>query len=317
MKLLTCLLNWRTADMTLAALEAVLPQLESVGDARVCVVDNDSSDGSFEAIVEAVAARGWGDRVDVVQSGYNGGFGYGNNVALRRGLLASDRPDYFYLLNSDAVPDEGAVAALLHYMDANPHVGIAGSSIRGFDGERQRSTFRFPTMWSEIDRTARLGVLTKILEDRVVTMPMPLRSTTSVDWVAGASMMLRRSMLEQIGLFDEAFFLYYEETDLCLRARRAGWQVGYVRESSVAHIGGASTGVHSHTVAQKPMPAYVFASRRHYFLKNHGRAALWAANAAHLVAGATFRVRRRLQAKSDPERPREWVDGVLYNFKNP
>lgn len=317
MKLLACLLNWRTADMTLRALETLVGEVRGIPGARVCVVDNDSGDGSYEKIRDVVSTRGWGDLVEVVQSGHNGGFGYGNNVALRRGLLAEDKPDYFYLLNSDAFPDPGALDALLRYMDANPRVGLCGSTVRGLDGEPQRSAFRFPSLWSEIDRTAKLGVLSRILEDKIVNMPIPLRTTTNVDWVAGASMMIRRQTLEEIGLFDERFFLYYEETDLCLRARRAGWLIGYVRESSVAHVGGASTGVQSHTVVQKPMPTYVFDSRRHYFLKNHGRPGLWAANAAHAIAGASFRLRRRVQGKPDPERPREWIDCVLYNLKNP
>jgi N-acetylglucosaminyl-diphospho-decaprenol L-rhamnosyltransferase len=129
--------------------------------------------------------------------------------------------------------------------------------------------------------------------------------------------MIRREVLEQIGFFDETYFLYYEETDLCLRAQRAGWKIMYLPTASVAHIGGASTGVTSQKVVPKPMPKYVFESRRHYFLKNFGRPTLWAANLAYAVAGATFRVRRALQGKEDPERPHEYTDWVLFNLKNP
>ena len=316
MKLLACLLNWRTADMTIRALEKLVVELRHIPRSRACVVDNDSGDGSFEKIRDAVEDRGWSGLVDVVQSGHNGGFGYGNNVALRRGMFAKDKPDYFYLLNSDAFVGDGAVRALVRHLDEERAVGIAGSHIHGLDGTPQRSCFRFPTVLGEIDRAARFSALHWLLGDKAIIMPIPSR-TTHVDWVAGASMMIRREVLEQVGLFDETFFLYYEETDLCLRTQRAGWRISYVRESAVAHIGGASTGVQSHTVVQKRMPEYVFASRRHYFLKNHGRPVLWAANVAHFVAGATFRARRRLQNKPDPERPREWVDGVVYNLRHP
>jgi N-acetylglucosaminyl-diphospho-decaprenol L-rhamnosyltransferase len=319
MKLLTCLLNWRTADMTLRALEKVLVELRTIpGGARVCVVDNDSQDGSFEKIAAAVKERGWDDVVDVVASGRNGGFGFGNNVAFRRGLGATGdaRPDFFYLLNSDAFPDPGALTALLDHFEHNPRTGLAGSYIHGLDGHAQESSFHFPTPLGEMERTAHLGVLATVLKDKRIVMPVPA-ATTLVDWVAGASLMIRREVLEQVGLFDETFFLYYEETDLCLRAKRAGWNCAYVRESSVAHIGGASTGVQSHTRVQKRMPKYVFESRRHYFLKNHGRAFLWAANAGMFLGGASFRVRRALQKKPDPERPREWLDGVLFNVMHP
>jgi hypothetical protein len=316
-KLLVSLLNWRTADLTVRALDAVVPELRALGDSKVCVVDNDSQDGSLEKLQDAVKAKGYGDVAEVVSSGRNGGFGFGNNVALRRGLDADDKPAYFFLLNSDAFVDEGALRALYDYMEAHPRVGFAGSLIHGLDGELQESCFRFPTPWSEVERNARFGVVTALLRDRMTSLGVPATTTTDVDWVAGAAVMIRREALEQVGIFDETYFLYYEETDLCLRAKRAGWEVAWVRESSVAHIAGASTGVTSHKVVQKPMPKYVFESRRHYFLKNHGRVALWGANLAHLVAGASFRARRRLQGKSDPERPREWLDQVLFNLKHP
>lgn len=316
MKLLACLLNWRTAEMTKKALDLLVSELRGLGEARACVVDNDSQDGSFEALSAHVAERGYGDVVEVVASGYNGGFGFGNNVALRRGLRAADPPEYFYLLNSDAFMRPGTLRALVEYADQHPNVGIAGSMVLDTAGEPQVSVFRFPSVASEIESSVRVGVVTTLLGAHRVPLPIPGATTTGVDWVAGASMLLRRTMLERIGLFDETFFLYYEETDLCLRAKRAGWDVAYVREGAVEHIGGASTGVASHTVIPKPMPKYVFDSRRHYFLKNHGRAVLWQANLAHLFGGAVYRLRTRL-GTADMQRPREWIDGVLYNLKHP
>jgi GT2 family glycosyltransferase len=315
-RLLTVILNWRTADLTLRALAAVLDEVRSFHASRVCVVDNDSRDGSFEKISAAVEERGFGDVVDVVQSGRNGGFGFGNNTALRRALTGRDPPDYFYLLNSDARCDEGAVATLMKYLDEHPRTGIAGSYLHSFAGVGRESCFRFPSVLGELERSARLRFVSSLLRGRATVLPMPTR-TCSVDWVAGASMMIRRSLVENIGLFDEKFFLYYEETDLCLRAKRAGFSVDYVRESSVAHIGGASTGVQTQSVPPTRLPQYVFDSRRHYFLKNHGRAALWAANLALFVGGGSFRVRRRMQNKPDPERPREWLDGVVHSVLHP
>jgi N-acetylglucosaminyl-diphospho-decaprenol L-rhamnosyltransferase len=311
-KLRVPLLNWRTAQMTVRALDALVPELRALGDARVLVVDNDSQDGSYDALVQAVNERGYGDVAEVVQSGRNGGYGFGNNVALRRGT--AEGADYLYLLNSDAFVEPGAVRALVDYLDAHPRVGIAGSAVHSLDGAPHESAFRFPSVLSELERVTRLGVLTRALQNVRVPIARPTHTTTNVDWVAGASMMIRREVLEQIGLFDERFFLYYEETDLCLRAKRAGWLVAYVCESRVAHVGGASTGVTSQRVVQKPLPRYVLESRRHYFLKNHGRSRLWAANLAHFVGGASFRVRRVVQRKPDPERPREWLDTVLFNL---
>jgi N-acetylglucosaminyl-diphospho-decaprenol L-rhamnosyltransferase len=319
MKVLCCLLNWRTADMSIDALTALVREVRKVPGSRICVVDNDSQDGSFEKLRDAVDKNGWNDVAEVVDSGYNGGFGFGNNVALRKGLAAKEHYDAFYLLNSDAFPDEGSFATLVNFMRDHPRAGIVGGRIKGLDGVPHHSAFRFPNIWSEIDRAAKLGFLTKKIADKnkTVVLPAPPDEVTEVDWVAGASMMIRREVLEQVGMFDETYFLYYEETDLCLRAQRAGWKIMYVPTASVAHIGGASTGVTSLKVVPKPMPKYVFESRRHYFLKNFGRPTLWAANLAYAVAGASFRVRRVLQGKEDPERPREYRDWVLFNLKNP
>lgn len=327
MKVLAILLNWRTADMTTRALEALVREVRSLPTARegartarhsgkIVVVDNDSQDGSFEKLSAAVKERGWGDVAEVVDSGFNGGYGFGNNVGLRRGLASKERFDAFYLLNSDAFPDQGSLGTLVDFLADDPRAGIVGSRINGLDGSGQQSCFRFPNIWNEVDRAAKLGVLSQAIADKTVVIPLP-DVVTEVDWVAGASMLIRREVLEQIGLFDETYFLYYEETDLCLRAKRAGWNVVYVPTATVKHIGGASTGVTSHKVVPKPMPKYVFESRRHYFLKNFGRPTLWAANAAYAVAGATFRVRRLVQRKPDPDRPREYIDWVLFNLKNP
>jgi hypothetical protein len=124
-------------------------------------------------------------------------------------------------------------------------------------------------------------------------------------------MMFRREMLEQVGLFDETFFLYFEETDLCRRAALAGWPTWYVVESRVAHVGHGSTGLKDKS---RPMPTYWFDSRRHFFVKNYGRAYTWAANALHATGLATFKVRSRLQRKDDPDPARFLRDFVRYNF---
>jgi hypothetical protein len=303
--------------MALGALEALHREVSAIPGARITVVDNDSQDGSFELLRDAVVARTWQGVVEVLQSGHNGGYGFGNNVALRRALHAAEKPELLYLLNSDATPDPGCLTRLVHYMDEHPRVGIAGSLLHFPDGEEQQSVFRFPSLLSETDRALRLGMVTSLLSEHILPMPLPAANSDDVDWVAGASMVLRRSTLEQIGLFDEEFFLYFEETDLCLRAQRAGWKVAFVREASAAHVAGASTGVATHRVSLARMPQYWFDSRRHYFLKNHGRRVLWAANAIDAVGGATFRLRRRVQGKPDPDRPRQWLDGVLYNLRHP
>lgn len=261
--ILTVLLNYRTADMTLQALELAVAETADI-QGSITVVDNHSCDGSFEKIRDAVAAKGW-DRVRVVASGHNGGFGAGNNIAIRMGLPDGSAPDFVYLLNSDAFPEPGSMRLLLDDMLAHPQCGFAGGYTFGEDGSYDNTAFRFPTILGEFEAAANTGPISFLLRRYAVPIPEPTHSM-EVDWLAGASLLIRRQVLDQIGLFDERYFLYFEETDLCLRARRSGWIARYVKESRIMHIGSVSTGMKT----WKRMPGYWFDSRMWYFIKNHG-----------------------------------------------
>jgi GT2 family glycosyltransferase len=218
MKLLAVIVNYKTPQMTLEALTALVRELGTIPGSRGIVVDNDSTDGSYEKILEAVESRGWSNLIEVVRSDKNGGYGYGNNFGIRRGLAASDPPDYVYLLNSDAFPDPGSVRVLVDFLDTHPAVGIAGSYIHGPDGTPHETAFRFPTWVSELEQPLGIGAVSRVLNRWVLALPIP-KQAQQVDWLAGASMMIRRRVLEEVGLFDEAFFLYFEETDFCRLSR--------------------------------------------------------------------------------------------------
>jgi len=279
---LCVILNWRTADMTRRAAESALVAMDGI-DGAITIVDNDSQDGSFEALQAAFDGH---PRVRVIPSGRNGGYGSGNNVGIRAGLPDGSAPDYVYILNSDAFPSRDAIIVLRDYLDANAGVGFAGSLIHGEDGSPHTTAFRFPSALGELEGAAQTGPVTRLLRRHVVAPPLPT-STQAVDWLAGASVMMRRTVLDQIGLFDETFFLYYEETDLCRRAAGAGWPTVYVVESRIMHIGSVSTGMKD----WQRVPDYWFRSRRHYFEKNHGRAYALLATAAHLTGIAIFSLR--------------------------
>jgi len=315
MRILAIVVNYRTAHMTLDAVRSLLSALEDMPGAEVIIVDNDSQDGSFELMSQV--ARTFGEvattPVRVVESGRNGGFAYGVNVGVRHGLASTSPPDFFYLLNSDAFPDPSAVRELRLLFDHEPRAGIAGSYIYGNDGQPHQTAFRFPSPVSELERALRLGVASRILDRWRVPLPVPERDR-QVDWVAGASMMIRREVFEDIGLFDETFFLYFEETDFCLRARAHGWLTYYVRGSAVAHIGGASTGIKDGRSSRR-MPAYWFDSRRHYFRKNHGEAYLALSDLLFLLGFSFWRLRRKVQNKPDEDPPYLLGDFLRHSLK--
>ncbi len=307
-KLASIVLNWRTAGMTLDAVRAAVKAMEPIaGGWHIYVVDNDSQDGSEETLRAAIAAEqasgtaGY-EHVEVIQSGRNGGFGAGNNVGIRAALARSDRPEYVYILNSDAFPAPDAIGKLVTALDARPRCGVAGSYIHGVDGEPHVTAFRFPSIQSELEEALALGVVTRLLERWVVPMGIP-DGTLEVDWLAGASMMMRVEMLEEVGVFDETFFLYFEETDLCRRAANAGWKTLYVRDSNCAHVGSASTGMKKWT----RIPGYWLDSRRHYFTKNHGAKYFAAATALRLVGETAYGLRRVVQTSKPARGPEGFV----------
>lgn len=299
-QVLTIILNWRTPDMTLQAAEAALLALEGI-EGALTIVDNDSGDGSFARLSAEVAARGWDQgpqKVRVLQSGHNGGFGAGNNFGIRAGLPGGARPDYVYVLNSDAFPAPDAIRSLLDHLQSHPKTGFVGSYIHGTDGVPHQTAFRFPSIAAEFESQVRLGLVTRLLRRWVVALDIP-DQVTRVDWLAGASLMMRQSVLDQIGLFDETFFLYFEETDLCRRVARAGWHTDYVPGSRVAHIGSASTGMKT----WKRIPGFWLDSRLHYLVKNHGRIYAGAATLALLAGGVLWRARLLIHAKDRGDPP--------------
>lgn len=292
---LTVILNWRTAEMTLRSVAAARQAMEGLAGA-ITVVDNASGDGSFETM--AAATQGM-DRVRVVQSGHNGGFGAGNNFGIRLGLPDASRPDFVYILNSDAFPAKDAIARLLAYLQAHPKVGLAGSHIHGPDGEDHSTCFRFPSIASEFEGAARTGPISRLLAHRAVPLGVPAASGP-VDWLAGASLMIRDEVIQSVGLFDEGFFLYFEETDLCRRAREAGWATHFVRESRVEHIGSVSTGMKEWA----RVPGYWFDSRWRYFTKAGGRGYAVMATAAQVAGGVILRTRRLIRPSINAGPPR-------------
>ncbi|MEP1766207.1 MAG: glycosyltransferase family 2 protein [Sulfitobacter sp.] len=309
---LCILLNYKTPAMTLRAAEAALADLHGLGGELV-IVDNASGDGSYEMISAEVASRGWGMEglVRVVASPVNGGFGAGNNIGLAMMLSHGARPDYYYILNSDAFPDAGCTGALMAQLEGDPNAGIACSHVRGEDHVVHTTAFRFPTIASEFVGAARLRAFERLMPDALVPLPQP-EATCQVDWSAGASMMLRAEMLDAIGTFDETFFLYFEETDLCLRAARAGWTCWYVPDSRVVHIGSVSTGMKT----KRRMPSYWYDSRRHYFTKNHGRTYAVAALIAHLAGGVLHRL-RALLGRKPPQDPAWFLTDMVTHSTTP
>jgi N-acetylglucosaminyl-diphospho-decaprenol L-rhamnosyltransferase len=261
------IVTYKSAALTVESLRSVAAERSAPGfNIRAIVVDNAS--GDTPSIAEAIDSNGWRSWVTLVTAAKNGGFAYGNNLGVARAY--EDRvPSYIYLLNPDAQVRPGAIGSLVRFLEAHPEVGIAGGSFENLDGSDWPIAFHFPSLMSEMLHGMELGFLMRSFKRWVVAQQMT-KASQPIDWICGASMLIRPAVLQSIGGMDENYFLYFEETDFCYRAKKAGFATWYVPESRVMHIMGQSTMVTDPTSAPKRLPSYWFESRRRYFAMTYG-----------------------------------------------
>ncbi len=304
--------NYKTPDLTNRCIDAVLKDAQALPPFRMFVVDNNSWDGSPEVIGQHIDARDAGDRVELLVAPVNGGYAYGNNVALRAIRERGLDPAYIWFLNPDTEVELGAGKALIDFLDAHPQAGMAGSGLIDADGTPQISAFRFHAPLNEFLEYMQLGILDRLFSDYQVTMPIasvPHRA----DWVTGASFMITSRCLDSVGLMDEGYFLYYEDVDYGFAAARAGWEVWTVPQSRVFHVCGAATGVLDFNLKQPRRPDYWFESRRRFFLKNYGKTTLLLADIALLTGFSLWRLRRLVQRKPDLDSPGFLADAFRHS----
>ncbi|PTD26110.1 glycosyltransferase family 2 protein [Sphingomonas fennica] len=283
------IVNYRTPDLALRCVETLAAERVALPGLEVVVADGGSGDGSAEKLAAGLADprfQGWARLLPLP---INGGFGWANNQAMLRLLQQDDPPDYIHLLNPDTEIAPGAVALLAQWLAAHPRHAAVGSQLFRPDGATVGSAFRFPSIGREFLR----GSATPALGRAFGIRPTLVEDAGDPDWVTGASVMLRAEALREVGLFDDGFFLYFEEVELMRRLRAAGWGVAHEPQSRVFHVGGAATGVNVANVARRP--AYWFNSRRRYFVRTGGTATLVAATLAWMAGRALWKLREALR----------------------
>lgn len=267
MEIVVVIVSYRSATLTIEGIRALEPERANPSfRLRVAVVDNDS--GDYPAIAAAIASNGWATWVSLIASPRNGGFAFGNNIGIGH-AWAEGPSDYVYLLNPDAQVRPGAIETLVTFLEENREAGIAGSGFENSDGSDWPIAFRFPSLLSEVNDGVEFGLVSRLLRHWTVARTMN-GTTERVDWVSGASMMIRASVFESIGGMDENFFLYFEETDFCHRAMQAGFTTWYVPKARVMHMRGKSTNLSMVEARPKRLPDCWFESRRRYFALRFG-----------------------------------------------
>jgi len=297
-------------DLAIHCLESLAAEVSPPHD-RVVVVLNGGPPGDVDRVREAITRADWSAWASLMPRRQNDGYSRANNDAVRALIGASHPPDYVLLLNDDTSLRSGALAELRVALAANAEIAIAGCGLEEPDGRLQTCAFRFPSLASELEGTLRVGFVSRLLARWTLALP-PSRAPRRVDWVPGAAMAVRRDVWLRIGLLDEHFFLYFDDIDFCLRARRAGLQCWVLPQSRVIHWRGQTTGVRPENAARQRRPPYWYRSRRYLFEKHHG---WWYATAVDAVVVAASVLRRALaplrqRAHDDP--PHFLTDTLRY-----
>jgi GT2 family glycosyltransferase len=287
------IVNYNTGSLLRKCLDSVWPQLPP--GCEVFVVDNASTDGSLEGLEAAFPG------LRVIRNINNDGYARANNQALR---LASGQ--YALLLNPDVTLEPGALAAAIAYLDAQPDVGILGPRILRPDGRLDppaRRSFKTPATYLYkmlglsrlFPRHRRFG--------RYYLSYLDEMATADVDSVVGAFLLVRREVIERVGLLDERFFMYCEDEDWCWRAKQAGWRVVYYPGAVVRHCRGSSTAKHPFRMAYHLHRSYFLYHRKNIAPRYPAvvNAAVYAGIALGLVTALATRAGQRL-ARQRPER---------------
>jgi len=264
------LVNTNSRELLLACLDSLQGT-----DAEVVVLDNASEDGSVAAVRERFP------EVQVIEQKHRAGFGANHNTVIR-----ATTGRYVFVLNEDTTSEDWGFERMTAHLDANPRVAALGPRLVYPDGRPQASAWRFPS-----PATAALGLLTL---GRAGIVQSGGSETRDVDWAMAAALLLRREALDEVGVFDEGFFLYSEEVDLQARLHRAGWKVHYFPGVSVVH----HESQFSADIPERRINE-MWRSRHRYWQKHHTGAG---ARVAALATGAQYAVRAALApvARRDP-----------------
>jgi len=237
--------NWNTKELLLDCLASVFATVTGV-QFEVWLVDNGSTDGSVAAVRERFAG------VHVIENRKNLGFAAANNQAFRR--MAGR---YALLLNTDAVLTDGAVSGLYGFMETHPDFGMACGQLLNSDGSKQNSIANFPTILTLLCNETLLRVL---FPSKFPSKRRDYEKAIDVESCIGAALMVRKKAIDDVGLLDEAFFFFFEETDWARRMREAGWRVGFVPLARIIHLQGQ-------TVGHEARSRFLFYRSRYIYLR--------------------------------------------------
>lgn len=242
------IVNWNTKDLLLSCISSIHKNISEILTYEVIVVDNGSKDGSVDAIKTIYP------EVILIENEKNLGFAIANNIAFKK-----MRGRYALLLNTDCILTKGAVNELFTFMENHPDAGICCGQLLNQDGSKQNSFASFPCLLSYLTNESLLKI---IWPSKFPSKYNSYSAPIKVDSCIGACMMIRKKALDEVGLFDEDYFFFFEETDLSYRMKKSGWNVYFIPFVKIYHIQGKSVG-------SDILSRAMFYKSRYIFLKKH------------------------------------------------
>lgn len=248
------IVNWNTKDLLIDCIDSIYRTTKNLSF-EILVVDNGSSDNSVETLRKSFY------HVKIIENNHNQGFAKACNQALRQ-IGAK----YAILLNTDTILLDGTIEKAIEFMDKNPTVGICGGQLLNRDGSKQNSIANIPNLATEL---LNKSLLRRLFPQKYLGKELEIEKPIEVESIIGAFMVIRKEAINDVGLMDEAYFFFFEETDWCMMMRNKGWKVIHHPDVKLYHLQG-QTAKKVHIAAR----IEYWRSRYIFFRKHYGKTTL-------------------------------------------
>lgn len=253
------LVNYKTKDLTINAIKSVIEKTQGI-NFEIFVVDNNSQDGSIEAIEKTFP------NINIIKNPINAGFGAANNLAIKQA-----KGKYIFCLNTDTLLINNAIKIMYDYMEKeeNKNVAVCGAALYNFEGKACICGGNLPSIYDILWKFGLRTLLKKQYKKYCIGLTADnYNNYENIGYITGADIFFRRSVLDEVGVFDENIFMYFEETDLCKRIRDKGYDIKLVKDAKIIHLEGQSN---NNTLSKK----LISKTSEFYYFKKHYTNQVW------------------------------------------
>ena len=303
------IVNYRTPSMTIDCLTSLIKVMPNI-TYKIIVVDNNSGDDSVEVISQWRKEKKLTSTTSIITSEVNAGFSSGNNIGIK-----SVNAVFYLLLNSDTLVKHNAIESLIDAAKAESRAGLITPGLEGQYGDNQISCFKSISPISEFIDAAETGIISNLLSKYVVPLPL-IDQISNPSWSSFACVLIKKEVFDSIGLLDEGFFMYFEDAEYCLRAKKNGWNTVNIPSARVIHLGGKSSTFNKDTDFKKRLPRFYYEARTRYFYKIYGRLGLILANILWWLGRSISKLRQTLGNTNKSSIDMMWID-IWTNCLNP